>query len=929
MGAQDLVGAIAGGLVQTDRLLRLDTPLGENVLLAQRAIGRSRIGRECHFTLDAVAADDNIELKKLIAQPVTLWLQQADQSYLPHHGYVHTARRLGADGGLTSYQIEFASWLHFLKFRKDARIWQGKTADAILTDVFNAHPQAQGAFRFSIQNALPSRSFCMQYEDDWNFCQRIMESEGLFSYFEYAADGKSHTVIITDNIDALSALNPRSVVFYRSGVNSESDALVQWSGTRTLQSVTLATRTFDYKSPSSVVNSKGTSVPAHASQGDLPQQMEVYEYTGAYTYGEQSRGDALSEIRMEEWESRAKRFEGAGAVRRLEAGRWFELEGHPQHDSDGPQDRQFAIIEVHWAIENNLPVSATQAQSFPHSLQRELAAIKAVYQGESDALTIKGADGSEGFLLLKIEAQRRAVPYRSPFEHRKPKMQMQTAIVVGPANEEIYTDTLNRIKVRFHWERLNAGDEKASCWVRVAMADTGGSYGGVHVPRVGEEVIVEWVGGDCDRPIVTGRLYNGSTSSHWHSNGILSGYKSKEYGGSGYNQLVMDDATGQNRMQLYTTSENSQLHLGYLIAQSANARGAYLGSGFDLQSSAYGAIRAAQGLYVSTYAKAAASQQLDANEAHTQITGSQSAMDALSQASEAHQAESLEDGERALKDIASATQSSVRGASASGGNTAGGGMGSANAFSEPVMLMASPAGLALSTQQSTHIAANEQINLVSGESTYVATGKSLVASVSQKLSLFVQNAGMKLFAGKGKVEVQAHMDNIELTAQKSVKVLSATENIEVAASEEILLTSGGGYIRLKGGNIEIHAPGLVDIKGSQHAFSGPASMSWPLPALPTSKYAAAMQYLYHDNEPVQGAKYLATLADGSTREGALDAQGRMNLQDIPAGTVDVKLGADSREWARKNLTKNPDYKGASLADADIEALIARHGGTQA
>ncbi len=788
------------------------------------------MGRDYSFTLDVVSIDDRIELKRLIAQPVTLWLQQTDQSYLPHHGYVHTARRLGADGGLTSYQLEFASWLHFLKFRKDARIWQDKTADAILTDVFNAHPQAQGAFRFAIQNALPSRSFCMQYEDDWSFCQRIMESEGLFSYFEQAEDGKSHAVVIVDNIDSLPVLNPQAVNFYQSGANSETNALVQWSGTRTLQSVTLTTRTFDYKAPSSAVNPKGTSVPMLTTHGDLPQQAEVYEYTGAYTYGEQSRGDALSEIRMEEWESRAKRFEGAGAVRRLDAGTWFELDGHPVHDTDSAQDRQFAVIEATWYIENNLPVSTVQAPSFPHSLQGELAGIKVAHQGESDALTIKGMDGSVGFLLVQIEAQRRSVPYRSPFEHHKPDMQMQTAMVVGPANEEIYTDSLNRIKVRFHWDRLNAGDEKASCWVRVAMSDTGSGYGGVHVPRVGEEVIVNWLGGDCDRPIVTGRAYNGSTNPHWHSNGILSGYKSKEYGGSGYNQMVMDDATGQNRMQLYSTSANSQLHLGYLVAQNANSRGVYLGTGFDLKSDAFGAINAGQGLYVSTHAKGAASQQLDVNEAHTQLTSARDVIDTLSQASETHQAETLQDGANALKDFASAMQSTAQGAKATGGNTAGSGTGNANAFKEPVILMASPAGIALSTQQSAHIAAQEQLNFVSGQSTYIATGKSLIASIAQKLSIFAQNAGMKLFAGKGKVEIQAHNDNVEVTAQKTVKVISATQNIEAVAKGEILLTSGGAYIRIKDGTIEIHAPGNIDVKGAQHSFNGPTRLDEKFPS---------------------------------------------------------------------------------------------------
>ncbi|RAS27799.1 late control gene D protein (GPD) [Paraburkholderia bryophila] len=268
MGAQDIIAAIKGGLLQSDRLLKLDTPLGANVLLPQRLVGHSRLGRDYEFTLDAVSTNDNIELKKLIAQPVTLWVQQTDQSYAPHHGYVHTARRLGSDSALTRYQIGFVSWMHFLRFRKDARIWQDKPADEIITDVFNMHPQAQGAFRFALRNTLPQRSFCVQYEDDWNFCHRLMETEGLFGYFEQATDGKSHTLVITDDIGSLPALSPQTVDFYRSGTNSETDAFVQWSGTRTLQSTTLTTRTFDYKAPSAPANPKGTTIPTLATQGD-------------------------------------------------------------------------------------------------------------------------------------------------------------------------------------------------------------------------------------------------------------------------------------------------------------------------------------------------------------------------------------------------------------------------------------------------------------------------------------------------------------------------------------------------------------------------------------------------------------------------------------------------------------------------------------
>ncbi|WP_261531425.1 type VI secretion system Vgr family protein, partial [Burkholderia multivorans] len=273
-----------------------------------------------------------------------------------------------------------------------------------------------------------------------------------------------------------------------------------------------------------------------------------------------------------------------------------------------------------------------------------------------------------------------------------------------------------------------------SCWVRVVQSDTGGGYGGVHVPRIGEEVLIDYVGGDCDRPLAVGRVYNGANKPQWHSDGILSGYRSKEYAGGGYNQLVMDDATGQNRVQLMSSSANSLLHLGYIIDQNGNARGSYLGSGFDLRSDAYGAVRASQGLYVTTHPKAANSQPLDVKEAQQQLVTGESLIEAMSGVSEQHQAESLKEAHDTMRAFADATQSSVSG-SASGGRTAGGGTGSANAFKEPVMLFGSPSGIAMSTQQSVHMVANDHVNVASGQSVHVAAGKSLIASIGQKLSL--------------------------------------------------------------------------------------------------------------------------------------------------------------------------------------------------
>ncbi|OXI91313.1 Rhs element Vgr protein [Burkholderia sp. AU33423] len=893
MNVQNLAAALRGGLIQQDRLLKLDTPLGANALTVLRAVGRSTIGRDYAFTLDVVSPDNAIELKKLIAQPVTLWLSQVNGQYRPIHGYVYTARQLGVDGGLTTYQITLQAWMHVLKFRRDQKIWIDKTADDIVSDVLNQHSEARGRFRFALSQTLPNRSYTRQSETDWHFVHRLLESEGLFGYWEQADDGQSHTFVITDRLAACPELSPTTVPFYRGGTRIEADGLTQWSGTRTLQSVTHTTRTFDYKNPSQPSNPKGTSLPTMGGQGELPDQLEIYEYTGAYTFQQQQHGDRLSHIRMEEWESRAKRFHGVGGARAIDAGRRFVLSGHPVHDRDPADQREFATISVTWWIENNLP--ANRMQDFPHSLHRDIDKARTNRSGNTPT-TPSHDDDSAGFYLVEVEAQRVSVPYRSPFEHHKPEMHLETAIVVGPQGEEVYTDELNRIRVQFVWDRLNPGNENASCWVRVVQSDTGGGYGGVHVPRIGEEVLIDYVGGDCDRPLAVGRVYNGANQPQWHTDGILSGYRSKEYSGGGYNQLVMDDATGQNRVQLMSSSANSLLHLGYIIDQSGNSRGSYLGSGFDLRSDAYGAVRASQGLYVTTHPKASNSQPLDVKEAQQQLVTGESLVEAMSGVSEQHQAESLKDAQDTMRAFTDATQDSASG-SASGGRTAGGGTGNANAFKEPVMLFGSPSGIGMSTQQSVHVVANDHVNVASGQSVHVAAGKSLIGSIGQKLSLFVQNAGMKLFAGKGKVEIQAQSDNIEVTAQKAVKVVSATGQIEIAADQGILLTSGGAYIRIKDGNVEVHAPGKIDIKGASHTFAGPASMGYPLPSpRPDQPGQLELLHRYANGQPVKGGTFSVFDASGGLlRSGALDNSGHMIVSGLPAGAAQVKFGHDPRD----------------------------------
>lgn len=893
-------------IAQHDRLLKLSTPLGDDVLLPQRVIAHECLGRSYEYTVDVLSVRGDLELKKLIAQPVTLWLRQADRSYLPVNGYVHTIKRLGSDGQLTFCQISFAPWLHFLRFRKDARIWQDKKADDILAEVFAGHPQAQGNFRFELSQPVSPRSYCTQYETDWHFVQRLMEEEGWYGYHEHTEDGSAHVLVITDSTYQLRPLPAPQIRFHAAGTEDELHQIGHWSASRSVASSQFTTRTDDYKAP---YEQKQCNASVLAEHGELPRQLEVYEYTGAYAYSKREQGDKQSRIRVEEWESSMKRFYGVSGVRSLRVGSWFTLEDHPAHCDDTEQDRQFAIIELQWCIENNLPGS-NRFKDFPGSLSPQVKAFRAAIGRGSAYYQTNRGDAQEnedkGHCFNRFEVQRRKVPFRSPAEHSKPDLHPQTAIVVGPAGEEIHTDHLNRVKVRFRWDRQNPGDERASCWVRVSYPNAGDGWGGINVPRIGQEVIVTFLNGDADRPVITGRLYNEDQVPQWHTNGKLSGIKSKEFNGSGFNQLVLDDTTNQNRIHLYSTNTHAQLNLGYLVTQRGNERIRFYGSGFALSTDDFGGIVANKGLYISTFGRPGAhGTQLDASESSSQLKAGASLIKNLSDTAGKAGAEPLA-GQDSLKQFIDASEDRYEGE----------GQGGANRFKEPILLAGSPAGIGLASATGTHVHAGTNVTLSSGTDTNVAVGKSLLASVAEKISLFAHNAGIKLFAAKGKVDIQAQSNDLDIIADKVLRLLSTTASIEIHAKEEVTISAGGSSIKINATGITESTSGTWTAHASMHTMPGPAKTPYVMPHLPKSelqKTDLEFRHLTDWGEPLAGAAYKAILSDGSIRKGALDAQGIARISDLPPGTT-AKI-----EYDYKSLQASSTV--SSELDDDVHELL--------
>ncbi|MBJ9622217.1 type VI secretion system Vgr family protein [Burkholderia multivorans] len=893
---RDLYNAIHRGLLQNNRLLRLDTPLGPNALIPLRARGSARIGRDYHWTLDVASLRDDTALLSLMHQPVTLWLQQpsgpySDPVYRPIHGFVHRVGYLGGDGGLSTYQLEFSSALVFLGGTHNDEGWLEQTAQEIVSDLLNRYPQLQGRFRFDLSREPAVRSWCRQSETDLHFFHRLLEDEGWYCYWvhEPVRDGETPktTLVIVDEVAALPDAKPAD--FARdAGVDEAVSGVVQWAAMQTMQSLRYESSAFDYKRPASRFEATATLASTHygADEGrhETQQQaiphapMTVYEPT-AYGYPDSDVGAARARRRVQGWDARARRYFGVGGLRWIDAGSRFVLNGHPRHLERDDADRTFLVVEARWFIENNVPIGRP-TNEFPLSLRASLAEQREIH-GARFATPPHGEDGTAGFFVLEVEAQDARVEFRSPFEHPKPAMSIEHALVVTQQGSEAWSNERNQVRVHFAWDRKNPdGTFNASPLLSSMQADTGDGYGAVHVPRAGEWVLVGYWGNDCDKPFILGRVNGGTTPAPWHTNVLLSGFRSRGFGNTGaYNAFIHDDAThqGGTRLISYTGKSYAALTQGYLIQQDGNTRGRYLGQGFMLHADEYGAVRASKGLSISSHPKAYDDEQLSVDEARTQLQKAGMLVESLSSASTTAQAESLQAGQDALKDLTAAAQQAVSGQT-SGGVTAGGGTGSANGFAKPVIMISTPADFAAVADRSAHVIAEAEANVISGANTHLATGKSLIAAAAEKISLFVQKAGMKLFAAKGPIEVSAHTDEIKLNSAKDTSLFSK-KRIVLEATDELILKCGGSYLRLTKEGIEDGTRGARTIKSASFSRQGPSSVAEYMNSLPSAKFNDP--YVLRDRitgEVLKNHPYELIRGDGTRLTGVTNELGHVAEQ---------------------------------------------------
>ncbi|MBN3967028.1 type VI secretion system tip protein VgrG [Pseudomonas gregormendelii] len=509
----DLIGQITA---QNNRLITFDSPLPpEQELILESFAGEEGLSILFEYELQLLSSDATIELKKLIGKKVSMEITLADGGKKVISGHCSHFNHVGANGGVANYVAKVVPWLWILSRRRDSRIFQDKTVEEIIKEVF-AYYLSLASYEFRLSRPLKPVSYCTQYqESDLNFVLRLLQQEGLFFNFEHSAD--NHCMVIFDESLNFGPLPGQpSIRFHTASVTEEFDSITEWSSQRTFHSTRLSLKSFDYKQPNF---SNQVQLETIAKQGDVG-QYEVFEYEGLYGYSDPEHGQQIARNRLEAMEVQGKTFQGKSNCRAMQPGYYFELTQHYDHDTGPVEDRQFLILSVKHFGRNN-------------------------YTG-----------GGEAFYQNQFICIRRKIPFKPPMSTPRALISgPQTAIIVGPPGEEIYTDEMGRVKVQFHWDRYGEFNDKSSCWVRVAQSGASGGFGSILIPRVGDEVVVVFLDGNPDRPLIMGSLYNSKNTPPWSlpANKTQSGFLTRSMKGDGgtANFFRFEDKAGAEQVIMH------------------------------------------------------------------------------------------------------------------------------------------------------------------------------------------------------------------------------------------------------------------------------------------------------------------------------------------------------------------------------------------
>jgi type VI secretion system secreted protein VgrG len=813
--------------------LRLDLPGGFNddMLLPQRVFGSESICGGIEYRVLCVSANAQLPLKKMIAVAAQLDFVTDRGDLRSVCGIVTEASSGDSDGGLASYQLVLRDALAILEKRTNTRVFRNmdevEIVQRILDEWRHKNSVLGVCFKHEKDDAFdmltyPKREFTMQHnESDAAFIRRLLKRRGIGWYIR--AGDMMHTLVLFNRADCLRQNAAGTIRYHRDAATEERDTITAWSAVRSLQPGTVTRHSWDYMNPQGrdfmMVNA-ASSIDQGVNGNELAATLDDYQILPPHAGDDNEDLFNLGQLRMKRHDYESKCFHGEGSVRDLCAGEYFTLTEHPEVDQHDAAERDFVVTDLQVTAQNNLPKAlATRVERlFARSRWMHGATDVQMQRDVADKVT-------SGPLRMHIQftAVRRGVSIVPAFDPRVdvPQAQMQSAIVVGPEGEEVHCDQLGRVKIRFpgirpedHEEAAGAGASDTttdSAWVRVASNWAGNGAGGyrqcgfIGLPRVGTEVLITFLGGDPDKPIIVAQIYNQeavpgalSRAGDLPGNRYLSGIKSREVGCGRGNQLRFDDTNGEISAQISSDHGSSQLNLGWLSQPRAEGQAAQRGAGAELRSDMSVAVRGKQGVLITAETGDPYTGRQLQREALIRIAeGVQKLLTQVDDEVEKHIGEKFKNKE--LSDLIDKIKSFDDGGAS-------------------IVALSGPAGLICTSNQNIAIAAGTSIDSISAGATCIAAGDTASISSVKSMNLFANEGGINVAAASGKIALLAQDDQLQVLAKKVVEIISNTDWITIKAKKGVRINGGNSELEISADGIKGYTGGKHEVHASDHHF---------------------------------------------------------------------------------------------------------------
>lgn len=838
--------------------------------------GRERLNQPFEFELELVSEKPALDLESLLHGQTFLQLAEDGTGV---HGLAYSIAQGDAGKRLTRYRISLRPQLAYLAHRINQRIFQQMTVQQIISQVLEEHGILSIDYRFQLGATYPERVYCVQYdESDLHFIQRLCEEEGIHFHFKHSAKG--HLLVFGDDQTVFPKLAP---VLYQQDTGLVADArVIKRFGLRMNTRTSRTTRRdYDFTKPKFQLESTAKSVA-------VP-DLEDYDYPGRFA--DRERGRHLANRALERHRSDYRLAEGSSDQPRLVSGHFLALTGHAN-----------PLWNDLWLL-----TEVFHEGKQPQVLEEVIT---------SDVTDLK-SDFHQGY-RNRFSATPWDVHYRPPLEHPKPKvLGTQSAVVTGPEGEEIYCDQHGRVKVQFFWDREGEHNDKTSCWMRVASNWASQNFGAINLPRVGMEVLITFLEGDPDQPLITGCLYHGAHLPPYKLPDFrtVATVKSKEYKGSRANELRIDDTTSEISIALRSDHGASAINLGYLT-HPRPAGGQPRGEGFELRTDRHGAVRAAAGLLITTEPRPnEAKHHKDLPETAERLATAADQQEGF--ALQAKELQAQDPGDQ--DDVAKALHAQHQGVLGSGPANK-----SANEFpefTEPHLVLASPAGIALTTPRSSHIATGEHLALSSTGHTSFSVGKRLLASASQGMRLFVQSLGWRLVAASGDIDVRALKDSINLLAK--LNITANAERITLTAKTELVIQGGGSATTYNAAGITHVTTGPYTAHAANFAYTSAKNLAGVFPEPPKPGQGDLELFnQYAGQQGIQGGGFEVIDALGQRLKGSLDAKGFATVPGAAPGPGRVAFGKDPADtWTEGSFIGKPEWPVLPPSAGEVPGLL--------